>query len=152
MKLEEGQIYEGDVSLSGELGPHRVWIVVAPFGRTHLHSIDDPLDLHCLTLDAAHRSVANGTLQLIDTNPEHPVLALQREKERRGIQDTHLGLSGKSLHTMSQLLHDAVEAGESYAPYAAGEILAQVNPELCDPTELEGMRGNIESALAPLSI
>ncbi len=148
MKLEEGQIYEGDVSLSGGNGPHRVWIVVAPFGRTHLHSIDDPLDLHCLTLDAAHRSLETGALRLVGTDNAHPVIQLQREKERRQIHDTHLGMSGKTLNAMNELFQDAINSKAPYAQYAAGEILALVNPELCEPNDVACVRQRIENMLS----
>jgi len=34
MDLEEGQIYEGSVSLMGEEGPLRNWLVIAPLADT----------------------------------------------------------------------------------------------------------------------
>jgi len=140
MHLEEGQIYEGDVSISGGPGPHRKWLVVAPFGRIHLHSLDDPLELHCLTMDAARSGIANGTLQLVDSAPEHPMLSLQREKERREIHDIHLGLSEPALESMYALLQEAVAENAPYAAHAAGEILALMRPELCQPDRVDAIR------------
>jgi hypothetical protein len=140
MRFEEGQVYEGDVSISGATGPRHRWLVVAPFGRVHFHSIDDPLDLHCLTLDAAAQGVAAGALQLVDSERDHPILLLQREKERRGIHDVHLGLSGENLDAMYALLQEAVSEGASFAAYAAGEIKALLKPELSDPHQVTTIR------------
>ena len=46
MEFSEGQIYTGNISMSGgNHGPTRSWIVVSPFNKTHIHSIDEPLSL-----------------------------------------------------------------------------------------------------------
>ena len=150
MQLEEGQLYAGGVSLTGDDGPYHDWIVVSPFGRMHLHSIDDPLLLHCLPLNAAHRSLAAGGMRLVGSDPDHPVLQLQREKERRGIQDSHLGLHGEDLQGMLELLEEAVAARSPYAAYAAGEIRGLINTELCSAHEVERALARVEAALASL--
>ena len=128
MKFTEGQIFKGNISLSGgDDGPTRSWIVVSPFNKTHIHSIDDPLDLHCWPLFSAEKGIEGGYLKLIKTDIEHPVMQLQRDKEKFDISDVHMGLHGESLKKMFQLLERAVANGLSYAPYAAGEILAFID-------------------------
>jgi len=128
MKFREGQIFKGNITLSGgNDGPTRSWIVVSPFNKTHIHSIDDPLDLHCWPLFSAQKGIEEGYLELIETDIDHPVMQLQREKENLDINDVHMGLQGESLNKMFQLLEQAVANGLSYAPYAAGEILAFVD-------------------------
>ena len=67
IKLEEGQIYEGTISLSGNDGLKRRWIVVSPFGKTHIHSIDDPTDLHCWPASLVQEGVHNGRMKLVET-------------------------------------------------------------------------------------
>jgi hypothetical protein len=125
MKFREGQIFKGNISLSGgNDGPTRNWIVVSPFNKTHIHSIDDPLDLHCWPLFSAQKGIEGGYLKLIETDINHPVMQLQRDKEKFDINDVHMGLHGETLNKMIQLLEQAVANGLSYAPYAAGEILA----------------------------
>ncbi len=125
MKFKEGQILKGNITLSGGSdGPTMRWIVVSPFDKTHIHSIDDPLDLHCWPLFSAQEGIEGGYLELVETDTNHPVVQLQREKEKLGIHDAHMGLQGESLDNMFQLLEQAVANGLSYAPYAAGEILA----------------------------
>lgn len=130
MKLEEGQIYRGGVSVSGEAGPEREWIIVAPFGKTHAHSIDNPLELHCLPVAAVLKGVENGMLRLVGEDGDHPVLRLQRAKETQGVRDAHLGLYGARMDKMLALLDDAVKSGRDYAPYAAGEVMALINPAM----------------------
>lgn len=124
MLLEEGQIYEGGISLSGDDGPFRRWLVVAPFGKTHIHSIDDPLDLHCWPVTLVEWGVESGRLSYVDKQPDHSALEVQRIKERLGIRDVHLSISEHSLERLLDALCDAVEAGADYAPYLAGEILS----------------------------
>lgn len=124
MQLEEGQIYEGGISLSGDDGPFRRWLVVAPFGKSHIHSIDDPLDLHCWPVTLVEWGVESGRLSYVDKQPDHSALEVQRIKERLGIRDVHLSISERSLERLLDTLCDAVEAGADYAPYLAGEILS----------------------------
>ncbi|MGA7799859.1 MAG: hypothetical protein WCC36_03530 [Gammaproteobacteria bacterium] len=124
MKLVEGQIYEGPVSAFGGEAPLQRWMVVAPFGKMHCHSISDPLDLHCMPLAIAEQLTAEGRLSLADTDSGHPVLRLQRRKEALGIHDAHLGLRGENLERMLALLERAVADDEDYTPYAAGEVLS----------------------------
>ena len=123
VEIKEGQIYEGTISLSGSDDVKRRWIVVSPFGKTHIHSIDNPAELHCWPLSLIHEGLRNGKLRLIETSMNHPILLLQREKETYGIRDTHLGLEGDSLEKMFTLLQDAAESGKPYTLYAAGEIM-----------------------------
>ncbi|MEJ2345403.1 MAG: hypothetical protein P8090_08320 [Gammaproteobacteria bacterium] len=147
MPFEEGQIYQGNVSLSGSEGPERRWIVVTPEGKLHAHSIDDPLEMHCLTVDAMKRGLANGRLHLAGTDPQHPVLQLQREKQQRHIRDSHLGLSGRQLDSMLDLLDEASETNAPYALFAAGEILALANAVLCGPDKLDQVRQRVRDNL-----
>lgn len=147
MPLEEGQIYQGNVSLSGGEGPERRWIVVTPDGKLHAHSIDNPLEMHCLTVDAMRRGIENGRLHLAGTDSQHPVLQLQREKQQRHIRDSHLGLSGRQLDSMLNLLDDASETNAPYALFAAGEILALANAVLCGPEKLDQVRQRVQANL-----
>ncbi|MDT8283368.1 MAG: hypothetical protein RQ982_11265, partial [Gammaproteobacteria bacterium] len=125
MKFTEGQIFKGNITMSGgNDGPTRSWIVVSPFNKTHIHSIDDPLDLRCWPLYSAQKGIEGGYLELIEIDLDHPVMQLQRAKEKFDLNDVHLGLQGESLGKMFQLLEQAVANDLSYAPYAAGEILA----------------------------
>ena len=148
MEISEGEIYEGGVSPSGDDGPIRRWIVISPFGKTHAHSIDNPLDTHCLPLGAAIKGITDGKLKRIDTQIDHPILQLQRIKETLGIRDTHLGIHGKSLDRMLELLEQAVNSGANYAPYVAGEIFRLVNKVFYTTDEVEAMRQRIEQLLA----
>lgn len=128
MKFSEGQIFKGNITLSGgDGGPIRSWIVISPFNKTHIHSIDNPLDLHCWPLFSAEKGIEAGYLKLVETDTNHPVMQLQRAKEKFDIHDVHLGLHGESLNKMMQLLEQAVTNGLSYAPYLAGEILSFIN-------------------------
>lgn len=124
MQLEEGQVYEGGISLSGDDGPFRRWLVVAPFGKTHIHSVDDPLDLHCWPVTLVEWGIESGRLSYAGKIPDHPALEVQRIKERLGVRDVHLSISEKSLERLLDALREAVEADADCAPYLAGEILS----------------------------
>jgi hypothetical protein len=124
MDFEEGQIYEGRVSLMGEEGPLRNWLVVAPFGKLHIHSIDDPLDLHCWPAATLKMGSESERVRLVGNDAGHPVIRLQRLKEEMGIQDSDLGLSNENLHKMLRLLHRLLDEQSELGPYAAGEVLA----------------------------
>jgi len=128
MNFREGQIFKGNITLSGRNdGPTRSWIVVSPFNKTHIHSIDDPLDLHCWPLFSAQKGVDDGSFKLIETDVDHPVIQLQRAKENFDIHDVHMGLHGDALSKMLKLLEQSVTNDCSYAVYLAGEILAFIN-------------------------
>lgn len=149
MKLVEGQIYEGPVSAFGGDGPMQRWMVVAPSGKTHCHSISDPLDLHCMPLAIAEQAAAEGRLTLTETDGNHPVIRLQRRKEALGIQDAHLGLRGKNLERMLVLLEQAVSRDEDYASYAAGEVISLLCRQHSEP-EVAMIRARVEEAIARL--
>ena len=151
MDLQEGQIYEGMISALGGKGPLQHWIIVKPFGKTHAHSIDNPLDLHCMPVAVSHKAIEAGTLRLVETTPDHPVIRLQREKERRNIQDAHMGLHGKDMLKMLDLLEAATAAGEDYAPYAAGEILALLSHSRHTKSEVTDIRARVEAAVNRLN-
>lgn len=136
MRFREGEIYEGGISITGGEGPRRRWIVVAPFGKHYLQSVDTPGDIRCRPLHAATRGLAEGRLALVGFEPEHPVLLLQRLKEHHQINDTHLGLRGENLRKMLHLLDRAAHVGEAYAPFIAGEILSLHN-EIPNPSRWE---------------
>lgn len=127
MHIEEGQVYEGGVSLSGEAGPFRRWLVVAPFGKMHIHSIDTPLELHCWPVNLLQAGIGSGRLSYIGTDPDHPAIEVQRIKERLGVRDAHLSLSLSALERLVAALRHAVAGGAVYAPYLAGEILTAVS-------------------------
>ncbi|GAB6041804.1 hypothetical protein [Endothiovibrio diazotrophicus] len=127
MQFTEGEIYQGGISITGGEGTDRRWIVVAPFGKRHLQSIDAPTEIHYRPLHAAERGLREGRLERIGFEPQHPVLLLQRMKEEHQISDTHLGLRGENLEKMLHLLHSAAHVGESWAPFVAGEILSLRN-------------------------
>ena len=148
MELREGQVYEGMVSVSGEAGPLHRWIIVSPHGRTHAHSIDIPGELHCLSVATVLNSIENGRLKLVDYDPHHPVLELQRAKEAAGIRDAHLGLHGQSMEKMLGLLEEAVHEHLPYAPFAAGEILSLVNDAFYTHDEIEALTARV-TALVP---
>jgi len=125
MEFKEGQVYKGNITISGGgHGPTRNWIIISPFNKSHLMSIDDPLDLHCRPIDAAIKGIAGEYLKLVYTDIHHPVVRLQRDKEKPGISDIHLGLYGECLKKMMELLRLAVGEGKPYAPFVAGDILA----------------------------
>lgn len=125
--IKEGQIYEGSISISGDQDISRTWIVVSPFGKTHIHSIDDPLDLHCWPAPLIEEGLRKGLISLVGEEPEHPMVRLQREKETLQIQDTHLGLDDERVNRMLDLLQNATERGADTAPYVAGEILSSLD-------------------------
>jgi hypothetical protein len=153
MKFREGQIFKGNITLSGgNDGPTRKWIVVSPFNKTHIHSIDDPLDLHCWPLFSAQKGIEGGYLKLIETVIDHPVMQLQREKENLDINDVHMGLQGESLNKMFQLLEHAVTNGLSYAPYAAGEILAFVDRANHSKKQTESIKNLVNQHLLALEL
>jgi hypothetical protein len=148
MEFIEGQIYTGTITFSGgDDGPIRNWIVVSPFNKTHIHSIDDPLDLHCWPLFSAEKGLEGGYLKLVKTDPQHPVVQLQRTKEKLSISDVHMGLQGESLDKMLELLEQAVTTCESYAAYAAGEILAFMDRAYHNKQEAEIIRQRVHEHL-----
>ncbi len=152
--VKEGLLFEGGVSVSGEAGPFHRWIAVAPNGKLHLHSIDDPEALHCLGLGALQRGLEEGRMRLTGYAPEHPAIRLQRAKEARRIRDAHLGGPSELLERMFRLLEEAVAEGMDYAPFAAGEIREMLNKLPGDPAGLEAARSRIDavmdnSAVAP---
>ena len=124
MKLEEGQIYEGNLSISGGDGPFRRWLVVSPFGKTHIHCIDDPLDLHCWPASLVPPALADGRLRYVGSEPDHPGVHVQRLKEALGIRDAHLSIDGRQLERLLDALRTAVSDTAALAPYLAGEILS----------------------------
>jgi len=124
--IKEGQIYEGTISISGGNDIQRKWIVVSPFGKTHIHSIDNPLELHCWPAPLIEEGLKKGLLSLVGEDPTHPMVRLQRDKEAMQIHDTHLGLDGERVNRMLDLLQSATESGGETAPYVAGEILASL--------------------------
>jgi len=148
MKFSEGQIFKGNITMSGgDDGPTRSWIVISPFNKTHIHSIDDPLDLHCWPLFSAQKGIEGGYLELIETDIEHPVIQLQRDKEKFDIHDVHMGLHGESLNKMIQLLEQAVANGLSYAPYVAGEILAFIDSANHSKKQTEAIKNLVNQHL-----
>lgn len=126
MELEEGQIYEGTLSISGGDGPFRRWLVVSPFGKTHIHCIDDPLDLHCWPASLVEPGIESGRLRYVGKDPEHPGIRVQRLKEALGVRDVHLSINDRQLDRLLGALRSAVAAEADYAPYLAGEILSAV--------------------------
>lgn len=147
VQLEEGQVYQGTIAPLGGDGPRRRWLVVAPFGKMHLHSIDDPTDLHCMPLTTALQGIADGRLKLVGRDLDHPALQLQRTKEQVNIRDTHLSLYGKALNDMLALLEYAVREEQPYAPYAAGEILALINDAIYTAPQVEAVRQHVHEIL-----
>lgn len=124
MHLDEGQLYEGTISISGGDGPFRRWIVVSPFGKTHIHSIDEPLEMRCWPAALVESGIESGRLRYVGRDPEHPAVQVQRIKERLDIPDAHLSLSKQCLDRLIGALRDAVEEDSELAPYIAGEILS----------------------------
>jgi hypothetical protein len=123
MELQEGEVYEGRISLTGGEGPLHRWLVIAPFGKTHIHSIDDPLDTHCWPASALINGLKEHRARRVDYQPNHPMLRLQRAKEAWDVRDTALGLSGERLHKMLALMKQALVEDRDVALYAAGEII-----------------------------
>jgi len=148
MALKEGQIYQGNISLTGGSGEEtQNWIVVAPFDKMHIHSIDDPLELHCWPIFSAQKGLEEGHLKLITTDIHHPVVLLQHAKEALDIPDTHMGLHGESLRKMFELLEQAVATGKPYAPFAAGEILALTDRTQHSDNEVAAIREQVNKHL-----
>lgn len=147
-RMREGEVYEGHVSISGGEGPQRRWLVVAPGGKAHIHSIDNPADLHCWPLHVVRQGLADGRMAYVDFQPHHPVLQLQRAKEARGLRDCHLGLRGAAVESMVVILEEAVAGGLPYAPYAAGEILALLDRSRYSPSEVGRLVARVEELLA----
>ncbi len=141
--VSEGQIYEGTVSISGESGPYHRWMVIAPFGRVHALSIDNPFDPHCLPLHPLQRGLESGRLRYVESEADHPMLQLQRVKELHQVRDTHLGLAGDNIDKMLAILEDAIEKQLSYAPYAAAEILTLLSESLCAPDQEQRVRNRV---------
>ena len=146
-RLKEGQVYEGRVSLSGGEGRLHRWLVVAPFGKYHIHSIDDPAELHCWPLSVIHHGLAQGRMAYLGDRPDHPVLKLQRAKEARGLKDCHLGLRGQAVVSMMAILEEAVAAGAAYVPYAASETLALLDRTRYSEDEVAALARRIAGLL-----
>jgi len=127
MQLEEGQIYEGGISISGGDGAFRRWLVVSPFGKTHIHSVDDPLELHCWPVTLVESGIESGRLRYVGERLDHPAIAVQRVKEKLGVRDSHLSISQHALERLLDALRAATDAGEEHALYLAGEILSAVS-------------------------
>jgi hypothetical protein len=123
-EIREGQVWEGEVAALGGVGPSMRWLVISPHGKLHAHSLENPLDLHCMPLGIMQQAVSAGRLTLVAEEPEHPIIRLQREKEARGLVDTHMGLAGEPLEQMLGLLEQALLEKAEYAQHLAGEILA----------------------------
>lgn len=147
MDLEEGQIYEGSVSLMGEEGPLRNWLVIAPFGKLHIHSIDDPLELHCWPAATLEMGVEAGRVRLVGQDSGHPVIRLQRMKEEMEIRDSDLGLSNENLHKMLRLLHRLFDEHSELAPYAAGEVFALMRRSPIPPPHVKSIERHIFNML-----
>lgn len=126
MELEEGQIYEGTLSISGSDGPFRRWLVVSPFGKTHIHCVDDPLDLHCWPASLVEPGIESGRLHYVGNDPDHPAIRVQRLKETLGVRDVHLSINELQLERLLDALRSAAAEEADYAPYLAGEILSAI--------------------------
>jgi hypothetical protein len=149
MDFKEGQIYRGDITLSGEgEGKTRDWIIISPFNKIHMHSINNPLKLHCWPLFAAQKGLDAGRLELIETDLQHPVVHLQREKEKLGIPDIHMGLYGEPLEQMINLLGEATRKNKPFAPYMAGEILAFIDRALHSKKEVKSIKKLVKEHVA----
>jgi len=123
--FREGEIYEGTFSITGSDGPPRRWIVVAPWGKHHIHSME-PERFRCWPLNPLVEAIAAGRARGVGFDPDHPMVRLQREKERRGLHDTHLQMDSIGLEAMLLLLEEARAAGADFAPYAIAEIRSQL--------------------------
>lgn len=152
MELQEGQIYKGGISLMGDEGPYRSWLVVAPFGNLHIHSIDDPLDLHCWPAIAAEKGLANNRLKLVGAQPDHPVISLQRLKERHDIRDIDLGLSNENLDKMLRLLEQLLDDSSALAAYAAGEVMAMLRRSAFSVEHIASVEQQITSRLGRIDL
>jgi len=149
MRISEGQIFEGAVTALGAEGPNMRWLVISPQGKIHAHSLGDPLDLHCMPIGILEQSLAQGKLSYVETHIDHPIIRLQRAKQEFGITDTHLGLHGKRLQKMLQLLEYSVENNFDYVPHLAGEILSLVARESLPKDELGNLHAKVSSLLKP---
>jgi len=148
MQLQEGQMLEGAISLSGEEGPWHRWIVVAPFGKTHIHSIDHPEELHCWPIHVARQGIDSGRLKLTGDAPDHPVLQLQREKEARGIDDTHIAPTEAAVESLVALLEEAVGAGAPFIPYLVGEIRTHLIRSGLSQAQTDALTRRVDAAWA----
>jgi len=124
--------------------------VVSPFNKTHIYSIDDPLDLHCWPLFSAQKGIEGGYLKLLSTDIEHPAVLLQRAKERFGVSDVHLGLKGKALSKMFELLEHAVTTSQPYAAHAIGEILSSIESTYHTREEIKDIKWRVNKYLQTL--
>jgi hypothetical protein len=147
MSLLEGQIYEGEVSLMGDAGPLRRWLVVAPFGKIHIHSIDDPLDLHCWPAATMELGLASGRVRLVGHDAGHPVIRLQRLKEHYGIEDADLSLLNGNLAKMLALLRQLCEQDRELAVYAAGEVYALLPRTPLPDEQAESIKSEVAGLL-----
>lgn len=150
MEILEGQIFEGFVSAMGTEGPRMRWIVVSPHGKTHAHSLGDPLELHCMPLGIMAQAIEHGRLALVDVAPDHPIIRLQRAKEARGIADAHMGLRGALLEQMLELLDAAAAQQADYRTFLAGEILTLCSAAEHGEVELAAVRERVNRAIAEL--
>lgn len=148
MELEEGQIYEGNLSISGGDGPFRRWLVVAPFGKIHIHCVDDPLDLHCWPASLLEPGIVSGRLRYVGTQPDHPGVRVQRVKESLGIRDVHLSINERQLERLLDALRTAVDEERDYAPYLAGEILSAITRSALLLERLPGITATVRAILA----
>ena len=149
MRVSEGQIYEGALTALGAEGPNMRWLVISPQGKIHAHSLGDPLQLHCMPIGILEQCLAQGTLSYVETQLDHPIIRLQRAKQEFGISDAHLGLHGKQLQKMLQLLEYSVENAFDYVPHLAGEILSLVVRESISGDELRDLHAKVSSLLPP---
>jgi len=147
MNLQEGQIYEGRISMTGADGPLHRWMVVAPYGRTHIHSVDDPLDTHCWPAIAVTEGLSAGRVKLVDYNPDHPAIRLQRTKEAWDIPDTALGLPRDKLEKMVALMKDALVTDREMGLYAAGEIIELMARTPLPDAQAKSIERHIEKVL-----
>jgi hypothetical protein len=148
MNLLEGEIYEGELSLMGDEGPLRRWLVVAPFGKLHIHSIDDPLELHCWPATTIELGLDSGRARLVGFEPDHPIIRLQRLKEEHGIKDAELGLLNGNLAKMLALLQQVREQDNELAPYAAGELYALLPRTPISEEQLASIRNQVAGLLS----
>jgi hypothetical protein len=147
MNLLEGEIYEGEMSLMGEEGPLRRWLVVAPFGKLHIHSIDDPLELHCWPATTIELGLESGRVRLVGFEPDHPVIRLQRLKEENGIRDAELGLLNGNLAKMLALLQQLRDQNDELTPYAAGELYALLPRTPMSEAQLDSIKSQVAGVL-----
>ncbi len=148
MNIREGQIYEGTVSIAGTPDETlRRWIVVAPFGKTHIHSLSEAGALHCWPISVIINGLEQGNVRLVDEAPDHPILQLQRAKESHGIVDTHLGLNEKRLEQMLALLQRAANENASYTRHTAAEILSLLDPSALGNDKVQQAHDKVQRLL-----